>query len=133
MPRLHAPCDDDRLERLSVSLPISVYLGWITIATVADISATLVSLHWDGFGISAETWAVVISLLVLVIAVLMAAKRRDVTYELVVIWAFVGIAVNQSSNQTIVALMLAGIVIVAIATAANILLARRRPAGGVTS
>ncbi len=44
-------------ERLAVHLPFSVYLGWITIATIANIAVTLVSVNWDGAGIPAQTWA----------------------------------------------------------------------------
>jgi hypothetical protein len=33
-------------ERLAVHLPFSVYLGWITIATIADVAVTLVALNW---------------------------------------------------------------------------------------
>ncbi|HVO77732.1 MAG TPA: TspO/MBR family protein, partial [Methanomassiliicoccales archaeon] len=114
----------DRGERVAVHLPFSVYLGWITIATVADISVTLVSLNWDGSGIGLETWAVIVFLLILVIAMLVAFLRRDVAYELVVIWAFVGIAVNQNSNTNIVDLMILGAILVALATVINVLWAR---------
>jgi benzodiazapine receptor len=115
----------DRRERVAVHLAFSVYLGWITIATIADVAVTLVSLHWDGFGVSAEAWAVATVLVTLVIAVLVAVIRRDVAYELVIIWAFVGIAANQGSNQTIVTLMAASIVVVLVALAVGILGGRR--------
>ncbi len=107
-------------EKLAVHLPFSIYLGWITIASIADVSVTLVSLNWNGLGISPETWAVLIIMIALVIAILVAATRRDVAYELVIIWAFVGIAANQSSNQLMVALLLACIVVIIIALAMSI-------------
>jgi hypothetical protein len=104
-------------EKLAVHLPFSVYLGWITIATIANISAMLVSLGWDGFGISPESWAILIIIVADVIAILVALTRRDVAYELVFIWAFVGIAANQSAHQTLVIVTLASAVMVAIVTA----------------
>ncbi len=116
----------ERTIRLAVHLPFSVYLGWITIATIANVSSTLVSLKWDGFGISPETWAVLIILIALIIAITVAVTRRDVAYELVIIWAFVGIYVSQSSNQTIATLVLAGAVIVAIALLISVFGARIR-------
>lgn len=89
-------------ERLMVHLPFSVYLGWITVAAIANVAATLVSIGWDGFGIEPELWAVLMILVATTIAILVAVTRRDVAYELVIIWALVGIGVNQSSNQVVV-------------------------------
>jgi len=115
-----------RREMLAVHLPFSVYLGWITIATIANVSATLVSLGWDGFGIDAETWALIIIAVAVVIAVLVAVTRRDVGYELVIVWAFIGIAANQGSNPTIVAATLTGIAVVAIALLVSLVMTGRR-------
>jgi translocator protein len=123
----------ERRERLAVRLPFSVYLGWITIATIADVSATLVSLKWDGFGIGPETWAVLIVLVALIIAILIAVIRRDVAYELVIIWAFVGIAVNQSSNQNTVIVISACVIVILVALVFSIFLAKRRPMVGSVS
>jgi len=111
-------------ERLAVHVPFSVYLGWITIATIADVSATLVSVGWDGFGISQETWAALIIVVALVIALLVVATRRDVAYGLVIIWALVGIAVKQSGVSTVVVFSEASAVVVAIALAASVLVSR---------
>ena len=116
-----------RDERLAVHLPFSVYLGWITIASIADVAATLVSVNWDGFGISPETWAILIILIAVLIASLVAYIRKDIAYELVVIWAFLGIAVNQGDYRTIQELLLASMVVVAIVLVASIIYARRIP------
>jgi hypothetical protein len=113
-------------EKLVFHLPFSVYLGWITIASIANVAATLVSIKWDGFGISPETWAAVIIAVALLIAILVVASRKDVAYALVIIWALVGIAVKQSGNQTIVMLTEVSAVIVTIALAVTILLTMLR-------
>lgn len=110
-------------EKLAVHLPFSVYLGWITIATIANVAVTLVSLGWDGFGISQETWATLIIVVALLITLLVVATRKDVAYGLVIIWALVGIAVKQSGNQNIAMTAEIGATIVAIALVASILLA----------
>jgi len=109
-------------ERVAVHVPFSVYLGWITIATIANIAVTLVSLNWDGFGVSAETWAILVIAVALVITLLVVATRRDVAYALVIIWALAGIAVKQSGYQTIVLLTEISAVIVAVALVATMLL-----------
>jgi hypothetical protein len=75
----------------SVRVPFSIYLGWITVATIADISDVLWFVKWNQFGISAASWMVIILGAVLVIAGLMNFLRRDVAYALVILWALAGI------------------------------------------
>jgi len=113
-------------EKLAVHVPFSVYLGWITIATIADVSVTLVSVNWDGFGISQETWATLVIVVALLIALLVVATRKDVAYGLVIIWALLGIAVKQSGNQNIVMLTEISAVLVAISLAVSVLVSRLR-------
>jgi len=113
-------------EKLAVHLPFSVYLGWITIASIADVSVTLVSVKWDGFGISQETWATLIIIIALLITLLVIATRKDVAYGLVVIWALLGIAVKQSGNQNIVTTTEITAVVIVIALALSILVSRLR-------
>jgi translocator protein len=113
-------------EKLVFHVPFSVYLGWITIASIADVSVTLVSVNWDGFGISQETWAFLIVIVALLITLLVTATRKDVAYGLVVIWALLGIAVKQSGNQNIVTTTEISAVVVVIALAVSILISRLR-------
>ncbi len=115
----------DLVERVAVHLPFSVYLGWITIASIADVAATLVSVGWDGFGISAESWAILIILIALLIASLVAYTRRDVAYELVIVWAFLGIVASQNSNQTIDTLLMVSVAVLLIVLVASFFLGRR--------
>jgi translocator protein len=113
-------------ERLAVQLPFSVYLGWITIASIANVAATLVSIGWDGFGISPETWAILVVAVALIITILMLFTRKDVAYSLVIIWALVGIGVKQSGNQTILMLVEISAAIVAVALISTILVTQIR-------
>ena len=89
-------------ERIVFHLPFSIYLGWITIASIANVAVLLVSLNWDGFGLSQETWAVTIIVIALLLASLVVFTRKDIAYGLVVIWALLGIAVKQSIYPAIV-------------------------------
>jgi hypothetical protein len=88
-------------EKIAFHLPFSVYLGWITIASIANVAVALVSVGWDGFGISPETWAIIIAITALLIAILVVLTRKDIAYGLVVIWALLGIAAKQSTHQNI--------------------------------
>ncbi len=101
-------------EKIAFHLPFSVYLGWITIASIANAATTLVSVNWNGFGINSETWAVLIVIIALLITLLVITTRKDVAYGLVVIWAFAGIAVKQGTNQTIATITEVSAIILAI-------------------
>jgi len=89
-------------EKLLVHLPFSVYLGWITIAAIANVASALVSANWDGFGLSPEIWAVTVLTVALVITLAVIVTRRDIAYSLVIVWALGGIAVKQNTSQNIV-------------------------------
>jgi hypothetical protein len=113
-------------EKLAVHVPFSVYLGWITIASIANVAVTLVSVNWDGFGISQEAWALLIVAIALLITLLVVATRKDIAYGLVVIWALLGIAVKQSGNQNIVTTTEISAVVIVIALALSILISKLR-------
>jgi hypothetical protein len=78
-------------EKLCVHIPFSVYLGWISIATIANVTAFLVSIQWDGFGIDQLTWTILIIAVGTLLTYLMLALRKDIAFSLVVLWAFFGI------------------------------------------
>jgi hypothetical protein len=102
-------------ERWSAHVPFSTYLGWITVATVANFTYALYVANWDGFGIARDTWAVIMMAVAAVVTLAMIITRRDIAYTLVVAWALVGIW-NRYSNVSIVAttaLALTGVILVA--------------------
>jgi len=83
--------------RWFIGVPFSVYFGWTTVAVVANITVLLVSLNWDGFGLADSTWAVIIVLVAMAIGTATMLRNRDLAYGLVLIWAFVGILIRQTS------------------------------------
>jgi benzodiazapine receptor len=86
---------------IAVHVPFSVYLGWITVATIADVSSSLVSIGWGGFGIAQAVWADIMIIVALVVTLAVIMTRKDVPYALVVAWATVGILVKQGAEQSI--------------------------------
>lgn len=88
-------------ERLAVHLPVSIYLGWISVATIANFSDLLYANDWDGFGMKPQAWAVVMLAVAVVLATIMSLTRRDVAFLLVFVWAFVGIGVKQSADNLV--------------------------------
>ncbi|MCP8312326.1 MAG: tryptophan-rich sensory protein [Candidatus Methylarchaceae archaeon HK02M1] len=102
-------------EKLCVHLPFSVYLGWITVAPIANVASALVSINWDGWGISAINWAVIVIIIALIITLAVIFTRKDIAYSLVIIWALAGIVVKQMENQSIVMTASASAIIIVIA------------------
>lgn len=83
-------------ERWLIHTPISIYLGWITVATIANVTTLAVDLGAPAFG----PVPALLTVGVLAIAVLITAgvlwRRRDVAYALVVVWAFLGIYLKRA-------------------------------------
>ena len=89
-------------EKWAVHLPFSIYLGWITVATIANISDVLYFVKWDRFGIAPEIWMIIMLAAVVVIAAWMSFSRRDVAYAAVLLWALAGISVKQAAVPAVV-------------------------------
>jgi prepilin-type N-terminal cleavage/methylation domain-containing protein len=86
-----------RRERWLVQVPFSIYFGWITVATVANITVWLVSIRWSGFGLTESLWALAIIAIAATIGAVTMLKNRDIAYGLVLIWAFIGILIKHTS------------------------------------
>lgn len=90
-----------RAETWTVRIPFSIYLGWITVATVANATQLLYFLGWNGGALGPEVWTVIMLAVAVVLAWLMAITRRDVAYLLVLVWAFVGIATKHAGTPVV--------------------------------
>ncbi len=114
-----------RVEKYIAHLPFSIYLGWITVATVANISSVLDYMQWDRFGISQEIWMAIILAVVLGITTWMNFSRRDAGYTLVILWALAGIGIKHSAVVAVAAPTWAAFGLAALTFAAAWLWARR--------
>jgi hypothetical protein len=81
-------------ENWAVRIPFSIYLGWITVATIANISDVLDFVKWNRFGIGEAIWMAIVLGVVVVIGGLMNFSWRDVAYTAVLLWALAGIVVK---------------------------------------
>lgn len=91
-----------------------IYLGWICIATIANITTLLVAVNWQGWGISEEVWTVIMVLAGALITALIIRNYRNPFTGLAVIWALTGIIIARyPGNKPI--LIVAGISIIVIA------------------
>ncbi len=84
-----------------VHVPFSIYLGWITVATIANITDLLYFWNWQGWGIDPEFWAVIMLAAGTIVGAVVSLTRGDVAYALVLIWAFTGIAVKHSDTGSV--------------------------------
>jgi hypothetical protein len=123
-------------DRVFVRLPFSVYFGWITIATIANITVWLVSIGWDGFGIADSSWTVAIIALGVIVGIAVVLRDRDLAYGLVLIWAYLGIWIKHTSDSgfqgaypAVIASTLIGIEAFAVAGAVAILRGRTQRSG----
>jgi hypothetical protein len=80
-------------------LPFSVYFGWITVATIANITVFLVYLGWNGFGLSNSFWTVVVLLVGALIGSWRMLQDRSVAYGLVLVWAYSAILYKHLSES----------------------------------
>jgi benzodiazapine receptor len=116
----------DLVEKIAVHVPISTYLGWITIASIANVATMLVSLNWDAFGINPVTWTSFIIIVALLLSLIVIVTRKDVAYSLVIIWAFIGIASAQTANPSIVTLTQISAIVVLLALVVTLVISKLR-------
>jgi hypothetical protein len=82
-------------EKIFIHIPFSIYLGWITIATIANITALLVYTGWDGSRHAQVLWAIAMISLGTLLSMGMVLLRNNITYALVSVWAFYGILLRR--------------------------------------
>jgi translocator protein len=85
-----------RGEWWTTNLTFSIYLAWASVATIANITAYLYYIGWNGGGIAPELWAVIMLVVATALGFIFGLRWRDVGFLAVLIWAFIGIAVKQS-------------------------------------
>ncbi len=113
-------------ETWAVRVPFSIYLGWITVATIANISDVLDYLKWDRFGLSQSTWMVIVLAAVVLITGLMSFLRKDIAYALVILWALAGIAAKFPAEGVVTVAVWVAFGMVAVTVAAAFILTSRK-------
>jgi hypothetical protein len=96
------------LDTWAVNVPWTVYLGWITVATITNVAAVLAAAGFDGAGIEPATWAAGVLLTGVAIGGWWLATRRAVAYGLVLAWAYAGIAVKEQATEIVAGTALLG-------------------------
>lgn len=111
-------------EKYLTHLPFSIYLGWISVATIANVTAVLVDAGAGGLGLGEPMWAVLVILVAIGLALTMIFNRKDIFYSLVVAWALLGIYLKRSTAidivQSIIWVSIIGIGLILVASLVQI-------------
>ncbi|MFO7711750.1 MAG: tryptophan-rich sensory protein [Dehalococcoidia bacterium] len=108
-----------RAGRYLVHLPFSIYLGWITVATIANVTIMLVDVNWGALGLGAHFWAAAVIVVGTMIGLSVLFTRKDAYYALVVDWALLGILLKRltdetAADQTVVYVTIAGLAVLTV-------------------
>jgi hypothetical protein len=81
-----------------IKATFGIYLGWICIATIANVTAVLVNSNWNGFHIPQETWTIIMIVIGTVLIGLTIYRLKNPFIGLAVVWAFIGIAIKRQDD-----------------------------------
>lgn len=81
--------------KIFTQFPLSIYFAWICIATIANVSAYLVSINWNGFGITESFWVIIMIGVATMLSLFIILVRRNFFFGLVILWALYGIVVKR--------------------------------------
>lgn len=84
-------------DQIWIVRPMHIYFGWITVATIANVTTFLVYINWDGFGFPATLWMNLIVVIGALIGASVAIKLSSIGYLSVLIWAYLGIVIKHTS------------------------------------
>lgn len=115
---------------LFVDLPFRIYLGWISVALIANVTAFLISIDWNGFGLAPEFWTIIVIAVATLLGIIFLAKFRDYAYSLVLIWAFTGIIIQHQGfwkNEYPMVIAAAGVGIVLLILYGTLVILKRAP------
>lgn len=87
--------DRELSSKVFTQFPLSIYFGWICIATIANVSAFLVAINWGGFGISESNWVIIMIGVATLLSFFIIFVRRNFFFGLVILWALYGIVLKR--------------------------------------
>jgi hypothetical protein len=103
-----------------------VYLGWISVATIANTTALFVGFGWQGNPMAPQTWSIVMILIALVLGFFFVGKKKEPAYGYVLSWAFFGIYASQMDQSRAVGIIAGFSVSVLLALTITVLIKRKK-------
>lgn len=114
----------ERARRFFLTVPLRVYLGWISVATIANVTAVLVKADWNAFGLDPRVWTILAIVAGLAVALGFSLGKRQIAAPLVIVWAYAGIVTKRAQTDAgysmmvwMAALIAAVLILVSIAVA----------------
>ena len=95
-------------------IPLSIYLGWISVVTVVNVASALYISNWDGWGISNTNWTAIMLVVATAIASIVTIQRADIAFSCVFIWAFIAIAIRHLNNPIILITAVLGAIVLGV-------------------
>jgi hypothetical protein len=89
------PAEPRKRDHLLVEVPFIIYLGWISVATIANTTALLVNLNWTGEPLSETIWSTIMMVIAGILGIWMGLKNHRPAFTLVICWALWGIKRGQ--------------------------------------
>ena len=83
--------------------PFVVYLGWISVASIANVATYLIEINWGRFGLSEQTWTIIMIAIATIINIAVVLKRNLREFATVGVWALIAIAVKNFDIETTIA------------------------------
>ncbi len=87
-----------------LAVPFSIYLGWISVATIANIVAWQTTIDWDMLGLSEEIWLVILLAAIIFLTAGFIRQFKDLAFTLVILWSLTGILIERASQQNVISL-----------------------------
>ncbi|MEJ3406128.1 tryptophan-rich sensory protein [Rathayibacter sp. YIM 133350] len=125
---------DGWIDALVTDGTIGLYLGWVCVATAANITAALVAAGWDGWGVDAELWAVIVLAVAGLVGIALAVYGRGrISPALSLGWGLAWVAVARltsepSSTAAGVTAAVAAAAVLVVTVVLRLSVGRRRPA-----
>jgi hypothetical protein len=113
------------VEKLLIEVPFGIYLGWATVAVVANVSQVLFNIGWQGAPLSAPFWTVVMLLVATMLGLLMIFTRKELAYPLVLSWAFVGIYIKHGNVASVAITALVAAILLAVLAVGRLVFSRK--------
>ena len=95
-------------------IPIALLFSWQLFLFVLMVNITLIHFEWNGFGLSSSLWTVIFLTIITLVSLHLKYHYEDWISPLVMIWAFIGIAINNGIQSLLVStasLFLSGVLI----------------------
>lgn len=86
------------VDYLLIKAPFGIYFGWITVASIANVTAYLVSVNFDGLGLSEPMWTIIMLVVSLLIGAATMIMYKSLSYGLVLLWAYAGIYLRHTQD-----------------------------------